>query len=90
MRVWVLVAAGALAACGGPPEGIGEEDVARYKAAVASIGCELQYDSDYVPVEFQAGLTREQSLAITTYMLSTDQAVKDADGAVRLTTGACA
>ena len=59
-------------------------------AAVASIGCEMRYDSDYLPVELQAGLTREQTQAITSYMLATDRAVKMPEGGVRLTTGACA
>jgi len=80
----------ALAACGGPPEGISEENIADYMTAAASIGCVMKYDSDYLPVEFQAGLTRQQTLDITTYMLATDKAVTLPDGGVKLTTGACA
>jgi hypothetical protein len=79
-----------LAACDVPPEGTTPENVAEYELAVASIGCELVSDSDYLPVEFQAGLTREQSTAITAYMLSTDKAERLANGGVKLTTGACA
>ncbi len=79
-----------LAACGGPPEGVSEEMVAEYVAAAATIGCTMKYDSDYLPVELQAGLTRQQALDITTYLVATDRAVNLPDGGVKLTTGACA
>lgn len=79
-----------LAACGGPPEGVNEQMIADYTAAVATIGCEMKYDSDYLPVELQAGLTRQQALDITSYMLANDKAVTQPDGGVKLTTGACA
>ena len=79
-----------ITACATLPEGISEQQVADYTTAAASIGCVLKHDSDYVPVEFQAGLTREQTQNITVYMLSTDRAGKLPDGGVRLTTGACA
>ncbi len=86
----LLLAPLGLAACAGAPEGTSEEDVAAYMAAAATIGCQMRYESDYLPVELQAGLTREQTQAITSYMLATDRAVKLPDGGVRLTTGACA
>lgn len=79
-----------LAACGGAPEGVSEEMIADYVTAAATIGCEMKYDSDYLPVELQAGLTRQQTLDITTYLLATDRAVNQPDGGVKLTTGACA
>jgi hypothetical protein len=79
-----------LAACDIPPEGTTPENIAEYEIAVASIGCELVGESDYLPVEFQAGLTREQSTAITSYMLSTGKAERLPEGGVKLTTGACA
>ncbi|WP_111732710.1 hypothetical protein [Roseovarius amoyensis] len=79
-----------LAACAGAPEGVSEEMIADYVTAAATIGCEMKYDSDYLPVELQAGLTRQQTLDITTYLLATDRAVNQPDGGVKLTTGACA
>ncbi len=80
-----------MAACGATsPGGISEANIQAYMAAVASIGCELRYDSDYAPVEFQTGLSQAQVLEITTYMLSRGRAVRLPEGGVRLTTGACA
>lgn len=79
-----------LAGCDVPPQGTSGEDVARYQAAVESIGCQMVTESDYLPVELQADLTREQSTAITQHMLSTGKAVKLSTGGIKLTTGACA
>ena len=78
-----------LAGCDVPPEGTTGEDVTRYEMAVASIGCELVGESDYLPVELQAGLTREQTVAITSRMLASGKAAKLSTGGVRLMTGAC-
>ena len=80
----------ALSGCVVPPQGSSMEDVARYQAAVESIGCEMVSESDYLPVELQADLTREQSTAITQHMLATGKAVRLSNGGVKLTTGACA
>ncbi|WP_306116637.1 MULTISPECIES: hypothetical protein [unclassified Roseovarius] len=86
-----LMAAGLmLAGCALPPDGVSREKIAEYEAAVASIGCVLKHESDYLPVELQAGLTREQTLAITKYQLAADRAESLEDGGVKLTTGACA
>ena len=90
LRLFGLAAVLGLAACSGTPEGVDEQDIAGYMAAAASIGCVLKYESDYLPVELQAGLTRQQVIDITTYMTATDRAVKLPDGGVQLTTGACA
>ena len=79
-----------LAGCAMPPEGIGEEQLAFYDEAVASIGCDLRFESDYLPVEFQTGLTREQVIGISQYKLATEEAVALEDGGVRLVTGPCA
>jgi uncharacterized protein YijF (DUF1287 family) len=79
-----------VAACALPPEGTTEADRANYDAAVASIGCTLQYESDYAPVELQTGLTREQVMAISNYRIALEQAVRTPEGGVRLTTGPCA
>lgn len=69
-------------ACSAHPEGVTGENVADYMVVSASIGCELRYESDYLPIDFQAGLSREQTLAITNYMLSTDQTVPIQGGGV--------
>jgi hypothetical protein len=90
VSVWGGSALLLLAACDVPPEGTTPENIAEYELAVASIGCELVGESDYLPIEFQAGLTREQSTAITSYMLSTGKAERLPEGGVKLTTGACA
>lgn len=92
LRHAALAAAALLpvAACEAPPEGTTPEDIARYEAAVASIGCVLHGESDYLPVELQADLTRQQSTEITAYMLATDKAERLPEGGVKLTTGACA
>ena len=79
-----------LAACVMAQEGVNEQMIAGYTLAASTIGCELKHDSDYVPVELQAGLTRQQALDITSYMLANDQAVSLPDGGAKLTTGACA
>lgn len=72
------------------PEGTTAEDIAAYEAATATIGCKMVGEPDYLAVEFQAGLTREQSTAITTFMLANDRAEKLPDGGVKITSGACA
>ncbi|RKT30418.1 hypothetical protein BXY70_2407 [Roseovarius halotolerans] len=78
-----------LGACIAPPEGVNPEDVQEYKLAAASIGCEMATEADFQPVELQAGLTREQSTGITSYLLSKGEAERLPGGGVKLTTGAC-
>ena len=73
-----------------PPQGIEEERRAAYVAAVSSIGCVLHGESDYLPVELQAGLTREEAIQMTQYHLANGSAVKMSDGSVKLVTGGCA
>lgn len=93
MRVkWIGmgVTALVLAGCDIPPEGTTVEDVTSYQAAVASIGCEMRGESDYLPVELQAGLTRQQTLDLTGYHLATQKAERLEDGTVRITAGPCA
>ncbi len=90
-RTLCLIVAGlTLAGCALPPDGVSREKIAEYEAAVASIGCVLKHESDYLPVELQAGLTREQTLAITKYQIAADRAESLEGGGVKLTTGACA
>ena len=78
-----------LGGCIAPPEGVSPEDVADYKLAAASIGCEMATEADFQPVELQAGLTREQATGITAYLLSKGEAERLPGGGVKLTTGAC-
>jgi len=77
-----------LAACA--PQGTTQQNLADYEAAVASIGCELVTEADYLPVELQAGLTREQATAITQYMVASGRAKRLESGGIRLKTGGCA
>lgn len=79
----------ALAGCDVPPQGTNAEDVARFQSAVASIGCKLVGESDYLPVELQAGLTRQQTTDLVSYHLATEKAVELESGGVQLTVGAC-
>ena len=61
--VMAMACASALSGCLAiPPQGISPEMRADYVTAVASIGCVLHGESDYLPVELQAGLTREQAI----------------------------
>ena len=92
MRKTVFAGAclGLTAACALPPPGVSTQDIAAYDTAVASVGCTLVGESDYLPVEFQTGLTRQQVLDITAYKLTSGGAERLADGGVKLTTGACA
>jgi hypothetical protein len=74
-----------------PPRGITPEMRADYVTAVTSIGCVMRDESDYQPVELQAGLTREQAIQMTEYHLANGTAVKlPGKEGVKLTTGACA
>ncbi|MGK7755477.1 MULTISPECIES: hypothetical protein [unclassified Roseovarius] len=85
-----ISAMGIVAGCTAPPEGTGEQDVAKFQVAVASIGCTLKTEADYLPVELQTGLSREQSTQMAAYMVTTERAVRLEGGGIRMTTGACA
>ncbi|MGI3168177.1 hypothetical protein ACRARG_03435 [Pseudooceanicola sp. C21-150M6] len=89
-QVFAGIAVLSLAACAMPPQGVPQDAVTAYDDAVASIGCNLRSDKDYLPVEIQTGMTREQVLEMTAYKLGVQQAVKLEDGSVQLKTGACA
>lgn len=85
----LVVAAAALAGCI-LPEGVTEEDLLSFDAAVASIGCDLADESDYLPVELQTGMPREKLVTIAQYKVEQEEAVSLSNGGVRITTGACA
>ncbi len=85
-----LSLAGLLAACAIPPQGISTQNIAEFDAAVASIGCSLVTEADYLAVELQTGLTREQLVELAQYKLTAEQATRLESGGITLTTGACA
>ncbi len=80
----------ALAACAATPPGTSAEDAARFEAAAKSLGCTLRSEGDYLAMEIQTGLARQQLLDFAAFHLSTGGAVRQPDGGVKLTTGACA
>ncbi len=86
----MAAAALALAACAMPPEDVTEEDLANFDAAVASIGCTLRDERQYMPVELQTGLPRQKVIEIAAYRIETEDAVRNEEGGVRLLTGSCA
>ncbi|WP_306005970.1 hypothetical protein [Aquicoccus porphyridii] len=74
-----------------PPRDTTPEMRDDYLAAVASVGCVMRSEKQYLPVELQAGLTREQAVALTEYHLASGKAEKlPGDQGVKLMTGACA
>ena len=89
-----LTAAAALmaltAACAMPPEGASPDQVAAYDSAVASMGCEMKTEREYLAVELQTGLTRDQTIQMGQYRMSTGAAVPLEGGGLKLITGACA
>ena len=89
----ILAATSALAllgACALPPEGTDADDLAAFDAAVASVGCELISESDYLAAELQTGLTREQLMQIAQYRIANEEAARLENGGVRLVSGPCA
>ncbi|ETX14522.1 NADH dehydrogenase [Roseivivax halodurans JCM 10272] len=86
----VLPALALTAACAMPPEGTDEQDSANYDAAVASVGCDLRTESEYLAVELQTGLTRAQLQEMSDYKVANGAAQRFENGGVRLVTGTCA
>ena len=72
-----------------PPEGTGDEDLAAFDDAVASIGCELTYESDYLPVELQTGMTRMKINEVAQYRITRGEAEMTESGGFRLISGPC-
>ncbi|WP_416881855.1 hypothetical protein [Marivita sp.] len=85
-----LAGLGLLAACAMPPEGVTPAGLVAFDEAVASIGCELVGESDYLPVELQTGMSREQVIQTASFRVANEEAVKLENGGVRLITGSCA
>lgn len=71
------------------PEGVTDQDLANFDAAVASIGCDLVDSSDYLPVELQTGLPRETVIEVAQYRVTQKNAVNLSNGGIRLVTGTC-
>jgi len=91
MRALAITGAfGLLAGCALPPVGVTPADLAAFDQAVASIGCEMVGESDYLPVELQTGLTRVQVVETVEFKLMTEEAVRLENGGVRLVCGPCA
>ena len=78
----------AMAALGGATSSA--EQRADYLAAVATTDCVLIDQRQYGAVEFQAGLTREETIEITQFYLAFGGAERLEEGGVRITTGPCA
>ncbi len=79
-----------IVACTMVPESVTTEDIAFYDAAVASLGCAIVTEPDYLAAGMQTGLSRAQLLDITAYKLSSGEAERRPAGGIELTTGACA
>ncbi|PJE29778.1 hypothetical protein SAMN06297129_2820 [Pseudooceanicola antarcticus] len=91
LRLTAPLAALALAACtAGLPEDLPAGAAEGFNDAVASVGCVLRTERDYLPVELQTGLTREQAIEMAQYKIATGDAVSLPDGAVQLVVGECA
>ena len=73
----------------GLPPGVVEEDLAFFDEALSSVGCKLVNDSDYLPIEFQTGFTREKVQSIASYKVQKGQAIALENGGVQLVTGPC-
>jgi hypothetical protein len=81
---------GLLGACALPPQGVDQASLVAFDEAVVSIGCDLVDETDYLPVELQTGLTREQVIEVAQFRLASEEAVSLSNGGIRLITGACA
>jgi hypothetical protein len=89
-RLAALAALLFVAACALPPDGVTPEELVMFDEAVASIGCDLVGESDYLPVELQTGLTREEVIEVAQFRLLNEEAVRLENGGIRLNTGTCA
>ncbi|MDJ0821796.1 MAG: hypothetical protein QNJ09_08315 [Paracoccaceae bacterium] len=78
-----------LAGCVMPPDGVNDDDLIAFDEAVASIGCVLETEAHYLPVELQTGLPREQVIAIAQFRVAQEQALPLQSGGIKLITGAC-
>ncbi|WP_232281536.1 hypothetical protein [Sagittula stellata] len=92
-KLFLCVPILALAGCvelGMAPKDTTPEMLAQWDAAVASIGCDLVSESDYLPVELQTGIPRPMLIEIAQYKIQKQEAVSLENGGVRSVVGACA
>ncbi len=78
------------AACALPPEGVSQQQMASFDQAVASVGCQLRTEREYLAVELQTGMTREQAMQMGQVRLASGAAQQIEGGGIRLTSGPCA
>ena len=90
--IFLAVCSSALSGCLAlAPSGITPEQREDFVLAASTIGCVMRDESDYQPVELQAGLTREQTLALVQHHLTWGGAEQlPGDQGVKIITGACA
>lgn len=88
--VYGVAALALTSACVLKPKGVTDEDLTNFDAAVASIGCTLETERHYLPVELQTGLTRELLTEVAQFRLAREEAVSTENGGVTLVTGTCA
>ncbi|NIY99781.1 MAG: hypothetical protein HWE37_04095 [Rhodobacteraceae bacterium] len=72
-----------------PPKGVEDQQMLAFDDAVDSIGCALDYEADYLAVELQTGLTREQIQQVANYRIAGGNGERTETGGFRLTSGAC-
>ncbi|WP_085309642.1 hypothetical protein [Planktotalea arctica] len=65
------------------------DSAANFDAAVASIGCDLKFESDYLPVELQTGMSREEIQQVAAIKVRRGQAVALSGGGIRSIVGIC-
>ena len=85
---FALLALGTTAACL-PPQGVKEDDLAAFDAAVTSVACTLENERQYLTVELQTGLPRETVMEVAQYRVNRKEAVALESGGIRLVTGSC-
>ncbi|WP_425098440.1 hypothetical protein [Tropicibacter sp. S64] len=88
-KIVALVAVVPLAGCM-MPDGVTQADLDAFDAAVASIGCTLATEGDYLPVELQTGMPREMVIQVAQYKVQREEAVSVENGGVRSVVGKCA
>ncbi len=57
---------------------------------MASVGCQLRTEREYLAVELQTGMTREQAMQMGQVRLASGAAQQIEGGGIRLTSGPCA
>ncbi len=67
-----------------------EEERRAWEKAVATVNCRLVSEREYLPVELQAGLTRERVTAILSEKIATGEAQALEEGGYRYVGGPCA